>query len=93
MKKPEFPKPQLIREDFLPDKDFMNNYRIKKVTKPDGKVWYYAQKKILWFWWIDMGEPYGCENWVQRRIFSDYYKTLKDDVEYIDPDISKTEIR
>ena len=85
MKKPEFPKPRLIREDFI------NNYRIKKVTKPDGKVLYYPQKKILWFWWTNIDiYPYGIEDWAQGRILSDYYKTLKDDVEYLYFDISKT---
>ena len=33
MNKPEFPKPTLIREDFMPEKDITTEYRIKKITK------------------------------------------------------------
>jgi len=51
MKKPEFPKPRIIREDFLPNEP-MKKYRIKKVTE-DGQTVYYPQKRILW-WWVDM---------------------------------------
>ena len=50
MIKPEFPKPRLIREDFLPYEP-MKNYRIKKVT--DGNVTrYFPQVKFL-FWWYN----------------------------------------
>ena len=92
MKKPEFPKPRLIREDFLPKQDPLMNYRIKKVTKPNGKVWYYPQKKFLWFWMNLDGYCGGCgsESWVQKIIFEDYNKTLKDKVEYLAPDKSKS---
>lgn len=91
MKKPEFPKPRLIRIDVLPEPDPMENYRIKKVTKPDGKSWYYPQKKFLWFWMnLDDNDGYGSESWAQSRVFEDFNKTLKDKVEYLDPDSSKT---
>lgn len=91
MNKPEFPKSRLIREDFLPEQDPLMNYRIKKVTKPDGKDWYYPEKKFLWFWWnIGHTEGYGNECWAQGRIFADYNKTQKDKVEYLAPDSSKT---
>jgi hypothetical protein len=91
MKKPEFPKPRLIREDFLPEQDPLMNYRIKKITKPDGKVRYCPQKKFLWFWMnFDDGGGYGSESWAQQVIFEDYNKTLKDKVEYLAPDSSKT---
>jgi hypothetical protein len=92
MKKPEFPKPRLIREDFLPKQDPLMNYRIKKVTKPNGKVWYYPQKKFLWFW-VDLdkdGGGYDSECWAQQRVFEHYDKTLKDKVEYLAPDKSKS---
>ena len=70
MKKPEFPKSRTICEDFLPKQDPMSNYRIKKVTKPDGKEWYYPQKKFLWFWMtLDDGGGYGCENWGHTQEF------------------------
>jgi hypothetical protein len=51
MDKPTFPKPRLIREDFLPNQP-MKNYRIKKVTK-DRQTLYYTQQKFLW-WWVDV---------------------------------------
>ena len=51
MEKPEFPKPRIIREDFLPNEP-MKNYRIKKVIE-QGTSKYYPQKKILW-WWEDV---------------------------------------
>ena len=94
MKKPEFPKPRLIREDFLPEQDPMENkYRIKKITKGGGKVLYYPQKKFLWFWWsigVWVTLEYDNERWAQERVFEDYHKTLKNKVEYLAPDISKT---
>ena len=49
--KPEFPKPRIIREDFLPNEP-MKNYRIKKVIE-QGTSKYYPQKRILW-WWEDI---------------------------------------
>lgn len=69
----------------------MENYRIKKVTKPSGKVVYYPQKKFLWFW-VDIDNDRGgyiCESWAQQRVFEDYDKTGKDKVEYLAPDVSK----
>jgi len=51
MIKPEFPKPRLIREDFLPYEP-MKNYRIKKVTDEDGTR-YFPQVKHL-FWWHNL---------------------------------------
>ena len=91
MKKPEPPKPRLIREDVLPEQDLLMNYRIKKITKGNGKVWYYPQKKILWFWWTIDG--YGCESWAQATVFEDYNKTLKDKIEYLAPDSSKSVLK
>ena len=55
MNKPTFPKPRLIREDFLPDKP-MNKYRIVKKTKGD-RTRYYPQVKLL-FW---LYNPFKCE--------------------------------
>lgn len=93
MEKPEFPNPRLIREDFLPEQDPLMNYRIKKVTKGDGKTWYYPQKKILWFWW-DIGSGYyggySCYELANGRIIEDYESHLKDKVEYLPPDSSKS---
>jgi hypothetical protein len=87
MNKPEFPKARVIREDFLPEQDPMNNYRIKKVTKGDGTVWYYPQKKVLWFWWnmVEYPNPYGSVYWANAVIRSDFKDSPKDKVEYIEP--------
>ena len=93
MKKPEPPKPRLIRENFLPEEDLMiKNYRIKKITKGNGKVSYYPQKKIFGFlWWDICGvDGWSSERWAQERVFEDYNNTLKDKVEYLAPDESKT---
>ena len=91
MKKPEFPKPRLIREDFLPEQDPLMNYRIKKVTKPNGEIWYYPQTKFLWFWMnLDDFGGYSCETWAHTKVFEDYNNSQKDKVEYLAPDISKT---
>jgi hypothetical protein len=67
MKKPEFPKPRLIREDFLPEQDPMKNYRIKKVI--DGhstrycryypQTRYYPQEKLFGLW-MNM---FGFDRW------------------------------
>ena len=70
----------------------LKNYRIKKVTKGNGKSRYYPQKKILWFW-MNIGftegyEVYDNEYWAQVRIFEDYNNSQKDNVEYILPDES-----
>lgn len=49
MNKPTFPKPRLIREDFLPNEP-MKKYRIKKETYNDTTK-YYPQEKFLWWWY------------------------------------------
>jgi hypothetical protein len=92
MKKPEFPKPQLIREDFLPEQDPMNNYRIKKVTKGDGKVWYFPQKKVLWFFWVEISNigSFSNKHWANDIIIEDFQKSQKDKVEYLRPDALRT---
>jgi len=94
MKKPEFPKPRLIREDFLPEQDPLKNYRVKKVTQSNGKVRYYPQKKFLWFWIgiceSSFGGCYEIEWWAQEVIFADYHKTQKDKMEYLPADSSRT---
>jgi len=49
MDKPTFPKPRLIREDFLPEP--MKDYRIKKETDTNRDVTkYYPQVKVFWWW-------------------------------------------
>lgn len=49
MKKPEFSKPRIIREDFLPEKDPMKKFRIKKVTDQHSTR-YYPQEKFFGLW-------------------------------------------
>lgn len=69
----------------------MNNYRLKKVTKGDGTVWYYPQKKVLWIWWnivVSPREPYGSESWANAVIRNDFKDSQKDKVEYIEPDLN-----
>jgi hypothetical protein len=90
--KPEFPKARLIREDFLPKQDQMNNYRIKKITKGDGKVWYSPQKKVLWFFWVDISNigSLSIKHWANEIITEDFQKSQKDKVEYLQPDTSRT---
>lgn len=70
----------------------MNNYRIKKVTKGDGKVWYYPQKKVLWFFWVEISRmgSFSTKNWANDIIIEDFQKSQKDKVEYLQPDASRT---
>jgi len=91
MKKPEFPKPRLIREDFLPYEP-MKNYRIKKVT--DGNVTrYFPQVKFL-FWWYNLiyASPYNGDGGfstlkeAQEKLCSYLKKSV---VEFIDFDYER----
>jgi hypothetical protein len=85
MNKPEFPKARLIHEDFLPVSEPMKNYRIKKVIKGDDSIWYYPEKKFLWFW-IDISGSCGGymdERNANRRIVDDFQRHQKDKVEYL----------
>ena len=71
--------------------DQMEHYRIKKVTKGDGTVWYYPQKKVLWFW-KDLGLN-GCfstKGWANAIILEDFQKLKKDKIEYLEYDTSQT---
>jgi hypothetical protein len=88
--KPEFPKPRLIREDFLPEQDQMNNYRTKKITKGDETVWYQPQKKVLWFFWVDISNigPFSSKHWANEIITEDFQKSQKDKIEYLEYDAS-----
>jgi hypothetical protein len=81
------PKSRVIREDFLPEQDQIERYRIKKVTKPGNPACYYPQKKILWFWWT-LSESYGTEYMANVVICDDFKDRQKDKVEYIEPDLN-----
>lgn len=90
--KPEFPKPQLIREDFLPEPTMKRNYRIQKVTLKN-KSRYYPQKKFLWFW-FDLYKivPYtdgGFDSFeeAQKRLCDDLEKPK---IEYFDVNCGET---
>lgn len=85
MKKPEFLKPRLIREDFLPEQNPMRNYRIKKITTPGGFQRYYPQVKILWIFWVNMFGDAGYASYQEanRRLFREI---APDKVEYLEPD-------
>lgn len=93
MNKPEFPKARLIREDFLPEQDPLQNYRIKKVTKRNGEIWYYPQKKFLWFWvnMVNSIESYGTKGWANAVIRTDFQDKQKDKVEYLEPNLNSPE--
>jgi hypothetical protein len=82
MNKPEFPKPRLIREDFMPEKEFTTDYRIKKITKGD-KVEFRPQRKYLW-WWINFSYGYFCYDIAICRINEDIQKRAKPSIEYLD---------
>jgi len=88
MKKPEFPKPRLIREDFLPEP--MKNCRIKKVTENELTK-YYPQVRVL-FWWHNLFSL--SEYYDGFRTLGEAQKELcdflqKPVVEYIDFDPSR----
>ena len=74
------------------EKKELERYRIKKVTKGDGTVWYCPQKKVLWVWWnmVECPNPYGNKCWANAVIRSDFKDSQKDKVEYIKPDTSQT---
>lgn len=78
--------------DYLQYQDLLKNYRIKKVTKGNGEVWYYPQKKVLWFWVNMVGiDPYGCKNWANQVIRSDFKDSRKDIIEYLKPNLNSPE--
>ena len=92
MNKPEFPKPRLIREDFMPEKDITTEYRIKKITK-DDVVGFRAQRKYLW-WWINLGDyDYSHYESVFHDISKDIQKRTKKRaksmIEYLDVTLDK----
>ena len=82
MNKPEFPKPRLIREDFMPEKDITTEYRIKKITKGD-MIYFRAQRKFLW-WWIDIYYETECYQWAVHYIKEGIAKRTKPSIEYLD---------
>ena len=74
---------QLIREDFMPERDITKEYRIKKITKGD-KVEFRAQRKYLW-WWINLGDyDYSHYEYVFHDIHNDIQKRAKYMIEYLD---------
>jgi hypothetical protein len=89
MKKPEFPNPRLIREDFLPEP--MKNYRIKKVTDGDTTRYYPQERNMrtLWRWHyvfaldVDFDGGYDTLEEAQQKLCSYCKGTM---VEYIDFD-------
>jgi hypothetical protein len=67
MDKPEFPKPTLIREDFLPE--LMKNYRIKKVNHNVLGPIYYVEKRTFLFFWENV--------YLKRSPFIGFYGTYE----------------
>ena len=83
MNKPEFPKPTLIREDFMPEKDITTEYRIKKITKGD-EVKFLPQRKFLWFWINIMHNLTGDYDWAIFCIRITIQERAKSMIEYLD---------
>jgi hypothetical protein len=76
MKKSEFPKPRLIREDIMPEQDPMKNYRIKKETsyyKGEEFVRYSAEKKAFGIW-VDIKRNWS--NLLDSYFRIEYYVSL-----------------
>jgi hypothetical protein len=70
MDKPTSPKPQLIREDFLPyDPNPMKNYRIKKVNHNVLGPIYYVEKRTFLFFWENV--------YLKRSPFIGFYETYE----------------
>jgi hypothetical protein len=63
----------------------MNNYRIKKVTRGNGCEYYYPQKRFICFWLNLKVDPLMNQSWVNDVIIDDYNKSIKDIVEFIEP--------
>jgi len=83
MNKPEFPKPRLIREDFMPEKDITTEYRIKKIIK-GNEVEFLPQRKFLWFWINIMHYSTNDYDWAIYCIKSNIQKRAKTMIEYLD---------
>jgi hypothetical protein len=72
------------------EKKEMERYRIKKVTKGDGTIWYCPQKKVLWVWWnmVEYQNPYGSVYWANAVIRDDFNDSQKDKVDYLEPNLN-----
>ena len=96
--KPEFPKPRLIREDFLPEP--IKKYRIKKETsyyKGEEFVRYFPEKKVFGIWvdirrnWSNLLdsyfriEGYSSLTGANDSIWEHYNSKTKHKVEYLEP--------
>jgi len=91
MNKPEFPKPRMIQEDFLPSRkiNILKNYRIKKYFCV-GSWSYRPQKRVLWVFWSDIVFPsvsYTCFDDANRALVN-YIKEKQNytNTEYLKPD-------
>lgn len=82
MNKPEFPKPTLIREDFMPEKDITTEYRIKKITRGD-RIYFRAQREFLW-WWIDIYYETEFYQWAVHYIKESIARRTNPAIEYLD---------
>jgi hypothetical protein len=86
MKKPEPPKPRIIREDFLPEDDVLKNYRVLKYQYENGEIIYYPQHKFLGLFWvcIDAHREFKSLEWAIYFIKQDIITKRKPTVEYIE---------
>ena len=91
--KPEFPKPQLIREDILLEKTadlFLENYRIKKVVK-NGETKFYPQKMGFFRWrnFLALGYSYFLTyHEANKYLCHQIIQESESSVEYFNPDFS-----
>jgi len=90
---PEFPKPQLIREDILLEKTadlFLENYRIKKVVK-NGETKFYPQKMGFFRWrnFLPLGYSYfHTYHEANKYLCHQIIQESESSVEYFNPDFS-----
>jgi hypothetical protein len=90
IKKPEFPKPRLIREDFLPVQTFdmiQNKYRIKKVG---DRFYVQILGFVRWHNIKPLGWPYfSTYDEANRCLYNYLNEIVENKVEYFEPDFSK----
>ena len=70
------------------EKKELERYRIKKVTKGDGTIWYCPQKKVLWVWLNIVDGPYRDDGWANAVIRDDFNDSQKDKVDYLEPNLN-----
>jgi hypothetical protein len=67
---------------------FKPEYRIKKVEDADGKVCYYVEQKLFFFFWVNilLGRLVDCYWFYEDAEKEIYRRTFKNKVTYFYPD-------